>query len=371
MVQKLQKSIQPDKQAEFADEKVRILLDASPDAVVIHHVNGFIETVNFQTEQLFGYTRNELIGQPLEILLPEQFREIHISHRNHYSRSPTPRPMGTGIDLYARRKNGTEFPVDISIGPLKIGGDLLFISTIRDITKKRKSEFDRIKSIRAQEQVLGMILHDLKNPLTAILMSIQIAPKILIASPEVQKWLRTIRVAAEHMNGLIHDILTLKQTEYGTLAVNKQLFEIGSLVGPILTIVAPIAERKSIQLECVIPDNELRVNCDKDRIMQVLSNLLNNGIKFTPAGGRVELRVESVHDFIKFVISDTGPGLSEEEISHLFEPYWQAKRTAQLGTGLGLSISKNIVEAHAGKIGVTSSLGQGSQFFFLLPQKIS
>jgi protein-histidine pros-kinase len=351
----------------FADKIVKVLLDASPDAIVIHHQNGAIESVNTQTERWFGYQREELIGQPLEILLPERFRNIHVIHRDRYSKSPTPRPMGTGLDLFALRKDNTEFPVDISIGSLRIGNELYFLSNIRDITEKNRLEIDRVKALQTREQLLGIISHDLKNPLTAILMNIQLAPKILGTTPEIQKWLHVIRTASEHMNTLIQDILTYQKAGTGVLALNKQLIEVNSIIDPVMEIIEPIAIRKSINLKKNIPSQNLQIFCDKDRVFQAISNLLNNAVKFTPEGGCVELQVKEVPEGIKFSVSDTGEGIPEKDIPRLFNEFWQAQKTAKLGTGLGLTIVKAIVEAHGGNVGVRSQLGKGSEFFFILP----
>jgi len=345
------------------------ILDSMPDAVVVVKPDGLIEFSNLQAENWFDYGRNELVGQSIEILIPEKLRNKHKANREHYLQTSAPRLMGSGLDLYARRKDGSELAVDISIGPLSINGEPHFIAVVRDITERRKLEYERDEATHAREEILGMVSHDLKTPLTAILLNLQLAPRVLAGAwnPSVQKWVNRMSHAADQMNHLMQDVLTAEKVKAGTFNIEKQPHSVATLISNILELLGPIAERKSIILEKKIPDEPLNVRCDQDRILQVLSNLLGNAIKFTAEGGRIGLEVVSRQKEIEFCVWDTGPGITKENLPQLFDRYWQAKKTARMGTGLGLYIVKTVVEAHGGRVWVESSLGNGSRFFFSLP----
>ena len=362
--------VQAESRLRTSEQKFRGLLDVAADAVVIITPNGKIEFINNQTEKWFGYSKNELMGQPLEILIPERFRRAHEHHRNVYSEKPIPRPMGAGLGLYGLRKNGTEFPVDITIAPLKIGADLYLISIVRDISERKKLENERNHAIQVKEDILGMVTHDLKNPLLAISLNSELLSTFLLHKEhlaDTQALAKRIHNSTAQALRLVQDLLTDRKIELGTFSLDADLVDLKSLVNGAIDVMEPIAKRKSLRFEKQIPQENVQVYCDRNRILQVLSNLLGNAIKFTPPGGTVSLQVQKKAEEFLFLVSDTGPGIPSEHIPHLFERYWQEPKTAHEGTGLGLTIVKGIVEAHNGKVWVESTVGIGSGFYFTIP----
>lgn len=354
----------------FTDDKnVQIILDSSPDAFIIVRADGIIEFANTQSQKWFGYEMQELIGQPIEILLPDKLKNKHVVHREHYARQPVARPMGTGLPLFARKKDGTEFPVDISISPLPIDDEIHFIAVVRDITDRKKLEAERNDAMCAREEILGIVAHDLKNPLSAILLNIQLASHVLgqAWNPVIQKWVKGITNSAEQMNHLIHDLLTSKKIEAGNFVIEKQTCTVANIVSDAVELMGPIAERRSLQLEINLPQEPLRILCDRARTLQVFSNLIGNAIKFSCAEGKIGIQAQVSKDEVEFHVWDTGAGISAENLPHIFDRYWQAKKTSLTGTGLGLYIVKTIIEAHGGKVWATSELGKGSHFYFTLP----
>jgi signal transduction histidine kinase len=229
---------------------------------------------------------------------------------------------------------------------------------------------DAQQALRAREDFLAIASHDLRNPLAVVLMN---AKLLLARVPEAQsnvslrKGLEAIQRAAERMDRLIGDLLQAAIIEAGHLVVERQAADVAELVRQAAESMRPLAEQKSLRLEIEVPPRPLCVECDRERIHQVFSNLMGNAIKFTEAGGLLRIRAEAFERSVLFSVSDTGEGIPDEDLPHLFDRYWQAARTDRRGIGLGLFISKAIIEAHGGALSVQSQLGTGSTFTFSLP----
>ncbi len=223
---------------------------------------------------------------------------------------------------------------------------------------------------RQRQDVLAMVSHDLRSPLNAILFVAQSMLRTPMASDRRKgdrKKAEIVRRCADRMNRLIQDLLDLTSIEAGHLSVELRRTALAPTLQAAMDAAAPAAEAKRQRLEVRLPDEPLVVVCDGLRIIQVVSNLVGNAIKFTPPGGAITVSAERGAESVLVRVSDTGPGISEAHLPHVFERYWQAKETASKGTGLGLYIAKGIIDAHGGDIGVTSELGRGATFHFTLP----
>jgi signal transduction histidine kinase len=227
------------------------------------------------------------------------------------------------------------------------------------------------RAIRSRDSLLGVVSHDLRNPLGVILLGsalMRAIPREKDRRTGTRKTIESIHRSAQRMNRLIGDLLVVASVETGNLSVEKRRQSVGSLIGEAVEMVEVLASEKSLHLEADLPQGDaFDVFCDRDRILQVFTNLVGNAIKFTPVGGAVTVRAEKLGDEVWLSVTDTGPGVPAEDLPHVFDRFWQAKKTARLGTGLGLSIAKGIVEAHGGRIWVESKVGVGSTFFFTLP----
>ena len=235
-------------------------------------------------------------------------------------------------------------------------------------SERRRAEAEA--AVRSRDEVLSVVSHDLRNPVSTVAMSASLLkdPDIPLTEEQRRTQLDVIARSAERMNRLIQDLLDVARIEGGRLTIRCRCEDPGELAAEACEAFRRIAGEKSQTLDCHVEPRLRPVYVDRDRVLQVLSNYLNNAVKFTPAGGRVALRVAPSEDGgVRFSVSDTGPGLAAEDLTRVFERFWQAKRTAHLGSGLGLAIAKGIVEAHRGRVWAESIAGAGSVFFFALP----
>ncbi|MFN2564228.1 MAG: PAS domain S-box protein [Gemmatimonadaceae bacterium] len=224
------------------------------------------------------------------------------------------------------------------------------------------------QATRARDEMMGIVAHDLRNPLSTIRMAAELLLEVGGGErPLERKQIEIMRRAADRMNRLIGDLLDVKRIESGTLAVEPRPEAVATVVGDALEMLRPLAKSSSLQLEAAVPDGLPRVLVDPPRVQQVLSNLVGNAIKFTPAGGQITVRAELAPDGVCLAVVDTGPGIPTEQLPHIFGRYWQGKRTDKRGVGLGLAIAKGIVEAHRGRIWVESQVGAGTSFYFTVP----
>lgn len=265
------------------------------------------------------------------------------------------------------------------------GRPLRFIGTVQDIDEQKQLEAQRARLFEAErsareqaeaasrmrEDLVAIVSHDLRNPLSSISMSAEVLQAIVSsdASPQLRRPLETIVRSVGRMKRLISDLLDVASIDAGGLSVHKEPHEATVLMREAIEMMLPIAVEKSLLLEFEPTAVMFQVAVDKERILQVFSNLIGNAIKFTREGGRIGLGVTTkCADFVEFRVTDTGQGVSEEHLTHIFDRYWQAHQEGRMGIGLGLSIVKGIIEVHQGEIRAESTLGKGTTFYFTLPR---
>jgi PAS domain S-box-containing protein len=369
-----------------SEERFRGLMESAPDAMVIVGAQGRIVLINRQTEQMFGYDRDELLGQPVEILIPEKFRPRHAGHRSGYINDPKVRPMGAGLELFGVRRDGTEFPVEISLSPLETDEGRLVSAAIRDITERKRAEsivlgalkrerelteslreLDRIKS-----DFVATVSHELRTPLTNIIGTIEMLAEGDYGELSTQQR-RTVDVLdrnSHRLLDLIKDLLDLNHIESGGLGLQRTATDLGELFERVQSQVVSLAANKRIALRFEATGELGNVVIDSHQVERALLNLVTNAIKFTPAEGRVSVRASRTGDHMRFVVADNGIGIPEHEQQHLFTRFFRssiATENAIPGTGLGLVIVKHIVEGHGGTISVDSTEGKGTTVTVSLP----
>jgi len=222
-------------------------------------------------------------------------------------------------------------------------------------------------AVSARDEVLSIVAHDLRNPLHTITLTAGLLKEVQVDRAELERHTQVIERSAAAMHHLIRDLLDVARIDAGRFSVEVGRFDLAHLVKEACALFAPLAEVTRQRVVCQVPDAPVYVNGDPERLLQVLQNLVSNAIRYTPEGESVTVRVERRTDDVLISVHDKGPGISEADLPHLFDRFWQAQHARRGGAGLGLAISKGILEAHGGNIWVESELGRGSTFFFTVP----
>lgn len=355
-----------------SSELVRSVLDSAPDAMIIIDSGGTIVFANRQVEALFDHRAADLIGQAVEILLPERFRHRHVGHRSGYVHNVRVRPMGAGLELYGMRRDGTEFPVEISLSPILQEGQAMVAAAIRDVSARKQAE-QALREARqeaehanlAKSRFLATASHDLRQPLQSLSL-LNGALRRLVKDADCVDILAQQEQAIDAMSRLLNALLDISKLESGAIQVVPTVFEVGKLFDDMRREFGAMAADKGLAFsvdatrECVRSDPAL--------IGQVLRNLLSNAIKYTPRG-RVELRCAREGEQVWIEVRDSGVGIATEQIPLIFDEFYQVGVTpnsSRDGYGLGLSIVQRIARILGLDITVTSEPGKGSAFSFRL-----
>jgi two-component system sensor kinase FixL len=336
-----------------AEERFHALLEAAPDAMVIVDQAGKITLVNAQTEKLFGYSRAELLGQHIELLVPENLRTGHIAHRTNFAREPRTRPMGESLELTARRKDGTQFSVEISLSPIRTEGGLLVASSIRDVTVRK-----RMERLSTFGQLVGSIGHELRNPLGVIESSLFILKTRLGDDERTNKHIRRIGEQLQIANEIVSKLLEMIR-DRPLVRSDVTLTEV------LATATASIDWPPEVRLVQNGLDLLPAIPGDAGQLRQVLLNLIQNAVQAVAPKGEVKIAGTIRGSDVELSVEDTGPGVQASVRNRIFEPLVTTK--AQ-GIGLGLALVKRIVERHGGSIAYEPAATGGARFVIRLPR---
>lgn len=427
--------IQPEqKQSKTAQSKTVRSQTVSFDAMFQHaslgilicNSEGAIEQVNPHANRIFGYQNDELIGQKVEVLIPQKIRKTHLDHRTRYNEAPKSRAMGMGMDLSALRKDGTEFSVEVSLAPYEVDGKKQIVSFISDITARKKTE-EALKKLNAtlemkvaertealsqaimelqhinenlknemeqrkkaeeearqalqKEQELSelksrfvsMASHEFRTPLSGILSSASLIEKYQTPADEAKclKHLQTIKASVRNLTAILNDFLSVDKLDEGKVQCHPASFSLADFTREFAQDMQALAKKEQVIL-CEHKGEKVLVFMDQQLLRNVLMNLLSNAIKYSPEGENILLTSELNDSRIILTVQDKGMGIPKEDQKHLFDRFFRAKNvTATQGTGLGLNIVKKYLDLMGGEISFTSHENEGTVFTVILPRGIT
>lgn len=394
----------------------RILFESAGEGLILVDKAGTILMLNPRVEEMFGYKKDELVGQKVEILIPEESREKHVEHRQSYGQHPKKRSMGAGYDLLGRMKDGSRFPVEISLNYLHAGGEMVVMALITDITERKRieNEFHKLneeleKRVEERTQMLAGAIHELeytnkslekaeeevrkalekekelselksrfvstashefRTPLATILSSVSLIGKY--TKPEDQekreKHIERIKSSVNNLREILNDFLSLEKVQAGKIEFRPAEIHLESFTKAVVDEIHVLA-KPGQSIECEYKGEHRSVMLDPQLLKNVLINLLSNAIKFSNDDGKIRFVTEVNKEGCSFTVSDEGIGMSEEDQRHLFEQFFRAKNAINIqGTGLGLNIVKKYIELMGGTIACSSELNKGTTFTVNFPK---
>ncbi len=349
--------------------KFRSLVEAAPEALVIVDEGGRIVISNRMVTELLGYTRDELAGQPVEMLVAPRLREAHAAQRTAYSHNPKARPMGTGLELYAQRKNGSEFPVEISLSPLRLESGLLVTAVMRDLTARKREEVEAARQHTLQMEqaqhlatlgeVAAGLAHEIKNPLAGMAGALEVLRDQ--SSGEHKEIMAEVLRQISRIGGIVEDLLHYARPR----APDFRATDLNATVRMAAHLAARTAAPRRVQV--IFEAGELPpITHDEDQVQRMVLNLALNGADAAPEGGVVRIHT-ALDEFgrAEIRVRDNGPGIPAAALSKIFRPFYTTK--GGKGNGLGLPQSLRIAQLHGGSIEVSTQADVGTCFTVRLP----
>jgi PAS domain S-box-containing protein len=407
---------------EFSENQLlSALFSHSSEGIIIAASGGEIILINPSAEKMFGYGSGELVGQKIEVLLPTKMQHAHVHHRQTFHEKPVSRSMGSGRDLFAMRKDGTTFPVEISLSHYELLGTSYAIAFVIDITVRKHSEHvlqmqkdelkrvsDEIMKLNAgleqkvadrtmmlretlvqleqsktdlaealekekelsdlKSRFVSTVSHEFRTPLAAVLSSASLLAKYTKEEEQEkrERHINRIKESIKHLNDMLGDLLSLGKLEEGLIEAKRETFNCEEFMGDFISEMTNIAKPQ----QKIVFDHSggLVVNTDKRIIRNILLNLVSNAIKFSADDGVIQITCDNGSDYLTLAVKDTGIGISEEDLQHMFERFFRARNAQNIqGTGLGLHIVSKYVELLHGKISLDSELNKGTTFTVIVP----
>ena len=358
--------------ASTSDAYFRNLLESAPDAMIFTTSDGEILLVNEQAERMFGYDRDKMQGEKIEILIPDRIRDKHAKHRDTYRSNPELRPMGPGLDLFARRKDGTEFPVEISLSPVETAKGAVVSAVIRDVTDRKKLERELIsarqeaeRANKANSAFLAAASHDLRQPVQALSL-LNGALRRTVKDERSLEMIRSQEHSLTAMTNLLNSLLDIGRLDAGAVTPEFEIFPMQRLIDRFSAEFGRQATHKGLTFEARDCDDLIR--SDPNLLAEVLQNFVSNAIRYTDSGS-VQLVSERNDGHVRISVVDTGIGIEPDQLEDIFREFHQCrvKGSSNEGFGLGLAIVARMADLLEHDITVDSTPGRGSTFSITVP----
>lgn len=376
------------------DQQFRLIVESVPNAIILVDSTGKISTINRQTEKLFGYTREELVGLKPEQLIPNRFNKHHHKLREQFFEKPEFRQMGSGRDLFAIKKDGHEFPVEIGLNPIKSPNGTQILVSIIDITQRKTFEEEEKRYTRdielknlelertrkklndlnaTKDKLFSIIGHDLRGPIGASksLIDLILSDFDLSDTEYLTQTLETLQSASSSTYDLLEILLEWAKSQQNEVSFTPEKISLKTLVDTTINLLSEAANKKSIQIHNNIPENQF-VYADKNMLSTTIRNLVSNAIKFTLENKNIRISINENENLWTISIEDEGIGIDKENLHKLFkanESFTTYGTANEKGSGLGLLLCKEFVIRHDGQIWAESEVGKGSNFTFTLPKQ--
>lgn len=366
------------------------IFDAALDSIISVDNDGKVIEFNPQAEKTFGYNRDAVIGRQIdELIIPRALRARHREALTRYLTTGRAFLVGRRVELTAMRRDGSEFPVELSLTSIPTKSEPIFTAYIRDLTEQKKQEQIRERSRELEEQnlrvqeanrlksdFLANMSHELRTPLNAVIgfAEVLVDGKAGPVNAEQQEYLHDILNSGQHLLQLINDVLDLAKIEAGKMELEPETFAIKPITDEVCAIMSPIASKRNITITFEAPAENVAARLDILKFKQILYNLLSNAVKFSHDDGEVKLAINVRAQQLRIQVSDGGIGIKEEDLPRIFREFEQLDSGASrrfAGTGLGLALTKKLIELHQGSIEVASEFGKGSTFSITLPRYVA
>ncbi len=363
------------------------IIGSAMDGIIAVDEEQRIVVFNAAAEEMFGYSASEMLGQPLDRLIPERFRAAHAGHIRKFEQTHVTHRRADALGtVFGVRASGEEFPIEASISQTKDSGAKLFTVILRDVTEHRLAEHLRLENVRLEErsrlleeanhiksEFLANMSHELRTPLNGIIgfAEFLVDGKPGPVNPKQKEYLEDILNSGKHLLELISDIFDLTKVSAGKMELHPERFSLRTVIEETCAACDPMAQKKGVHIDVDIALETGDAMLDRKKFKQILDNLLSNAIKFNHDGGKVEVSAK-LHDteHVELVVNDNGIGIKAEDLGKLFKEFAQldsGTTRRHEGTGLGLALTRKIVELQCGTIGVESEFGRGSTFTVVMP----
>ncbi|WP_406661651.1 PAS domain S-box protein [Methanolobus sp. ZRKC3] len=363
-----------------SEEKFSVITKSANDAIIAINNGGLVTFWNPAAEKMFGYSSDEAFNKEIRsLIIPEQYNKIYKSSFSNFRYSGEGLAVGNTVELTAKKKDGTEFPIELSLSAIILKGEWSAVGIVRDITERKRNEQEMLQANiaaenanRAKSEFLANMSHELRTPLNSV---IGFSDTLLegyfgeLNEKQIQ-YIENISNSGKHLLNIINTILDISKIESGKMRLYKDELNISNVIDEMISLMQPPALKKNIKMEVSFGHDIDLIEADEAKVKQILYNLIGNAVKFTEDDGSIKMKTRNENGNIVISVLDTGIGISSNDQYKLFRPFSQIDSDTSRqydGTGLGLSLVKDLVELHGGDVWVESEFGKGSDFTFTLP----